>query len=638
MKRKFSFNLAPVVSAANPTPISPSGCFSSATGTRTDSVQKVTSKTDTLVKPTPEPTPAVIHQPTHTHRRHTSKDSIASIVNPHLINRRELSPKTELELRAACALILQNFKPSDHDLRDVDPKLDFLGMDKRREYKSGTDQVRARKSSVVPTETRSGDAKKQSHREERATKQNPDLPMQANTSRRRAEHTSGAEREQEKRRDVRPPPSDAPRSTTAKSEVDTEDSKSVGTPLTDSRDLHANNGSTAPTSVALTSEGSSKRASRHLESAAAIADAQAAQWMRQELEKRRHQLPSGPQTHPKVEEGPSRPPSRARSIRSLKSGIKEYVFPGSATLSRTQSRESLNTVNSHTSSQVEGKQSRWRSWNFQRKNSSRASSRPGTSKGRTESQEQDKKGELNLNRELPPLPGLDSWDKQEEQAKQKETAKSQAPNAHIATLMRPQDQRQEYAAAVRNYHRRSGSDTLAIRHANSTQPQPSTSVGRTASLKKAHAVNDSTGRSKSKSDMHMDFDRMMSAMDPSSPRTLTDRPKDHASQSSASNAGAGMSRSHSVRDGRNEALNFSRKISTDAVRSPGYKSDKGLYKNAVQITGPPKDESKNKLKKVLSGWLRKEKKENWMNQVEKNGVRGGVMTQDEAALPPVVRY
>jgi hypothetical protein len=59
----------------------------------------------------------------------------------------------------------------------------------------------------------------------------------------------------------------------------------------------------------------------------------------------------------------------------------------------------------------------------------------------------------------------------------------------------------------------------------------------------------------------------------------------------------------------------------------------------VQISGPNKDEQKSKLRRVLSGWmLKKEKKEDWMGKVEKRGVRNGVMVQEEAALPPVVRY
>jgi hypothetical protein len=84
------------------------------------------------------------------------------------------------------------------------------------------------------------------------------------------------------------------------------------------------------------------------------------------------------------------------------------------------------------------------------------------------------------------------------------------------------------------------------------------------------------------------------------------------------------------------APNFSRKISAEVPRSP---KEKIPYKNVVQVSGPAKDEQKSKLRRVLSGWmLKKEKKEDWMGKVEKQGVRNGVMVQEEAALPPVVRY
>jgi hypothetical protein len=47
-----------------------------------------------------------------------------------------LDSQTERELRAACKLILQNFKPSDHGMEDTDPKLDFGGMNRPREHRT----------------------------------------------------------------------------------------------------------------------------------------------------------------------------------------------------------------------------------------------------------------------------------------------------------------------------------------------------------------------------------------------------------------------------------------------------------------------------------------------------------------------
>lgn len=465
-----------------------------------------------------------------------------------------------------------------------------------------------------------------SDRTDATAKTYPDLPMQANTGRRRAEHA--ADKEAERRRHVKSATAEAPRTATMRTETtDSDDAKSIGTPLSASTDAHLNNGSTAPTSAAFTSSRSSKRTSRHFESAAAVADAQAAEWMRQELEKRRQQLASQPQS---ASQEAHRPPSRASSI---KAGIREYIFPASAALSRSQSRESLRTMNSQ-SSQGQPKRSGsshgWRSWGLQRKSSSRSNSRPVTSNGHLERPEQEKKPELNLNRELPPLPSLDTWKDSEQQ--RKEQRKSQIQSAHIATVMRSQDkQQQEYAAAVRRHHRRSGSDSLAVRYANAHPQVSASATPRPVSMQKRTAPH---------LESSMDFDQMMSAM--SSTRHLDDHLKfsmngGHAPQQSAS----ALSRSPSIKlssDGRLQAPNFSRKISTDVA--PASRGREHAYSNVVQL--PPntrKEEQKSKLRRVLSGWmLKKERKDGWMQRIEKEGVKGGVMIQDEAALPPVVRY
>lgn len=83
--------------------------------------------------------------------------------------------------------------------------------------------------------------------------------------------------------------------------------------------------------------------------------------------------------------------------------------------------------------------------------------------------------------------------------------------------------------------------------------------------------------------------------------------------------------------------NFSRKISADI---PSTAREDPNFPNVLPIEAPAqKTSQKSKLKKVFSTWMiKKEKKENWMDQLEKNGIKTGVMVQDEAAVPPVVRY
>ncbi|KAJ4298260.1 hypothetical protein N0V90_006159 [Kalmusia sp. IMI 367209] len=561
------------------------------------------------------------------HRRHRSKDSVTSI-NMSYISRQRIDPKTEQELRAACALILQNFKPSDHDITDADPRLDFRGPHRRREQKTEPSQVKDRRPTGAPAEHKSNshDARKQNPKLDATSKSYPDLPMRANTGRRRVDNSDHTEAETEGKRLVKSPTNDAPRQVLARADTDLDDVLSVGTPLTASTDTHMYNGSTAPTSVAVTHR-SSKRTSRQLGDPAAIADAQAAEWMRQELEKRRQQKAAQPQSRPHTSE---RPPSRGASIRS---GFRDYIFPGSRGLSRSQSRDSLRSQSSSQPKRSSSSQG-WRSWGLNRVSSSRNSSRPGTSSGRVDRSEHDKKGELNLNRELPPLPSLDTW---KEPARLKEQPKSQVKGAHIATLMRTQDQQQQqqqsYAAAARQHHRRSGSDSLTTRYVNAYGPAPARIKFPTqqAFAQKSSALVPE--------DRPVDFDHMVSAMSSSS-RNFDDQPKlrvnGHVPEHSST-----VPRSSS--DGRLHAPNFSRKISTDGpLTDRPFDATEFTYPNVVQITAThaqKTQEQKSKLKKVLSGWmLRKEKKEDWMQKLEKEGIKTGVMMQDEAALPPVVRY
>jgi hypothetical protein len=568
------------------------------------------------------------------------------MINSAYISRRPLSPKTEKELRSACALILQNYKPSDHDIPDeAKPRLDTNGM-RRKDH--GSDTVRVHRPTGAPADLRSAhDGRKQGHKYMK--EDSVPVPVQANTGRRR-ELTEAAQLY------GKPPPFLLPSASAIRDLMDNDSNSSLNSPVTSSIGHHHNNGSTAPTSAAFTSGRSSKRASRQFDNAAAVADAQAAEWMRQELEKRRHKVSSNP--HPDIPPL-TRVPSRSRSIRSE---IKDYIFPGSATLSRSASknqsrqisrRGSHESLRSQTSSSQEPKRSGssqgWRSWGFQRKLSSRSSSRPGTSKGRIEALGQDKKSDLNLNRELPPLPGLDTWKPDEPTLKDEST--SQAPGAHIANLMRPQDQdhqQQDYAAAVRRNHRRSGSDTLAMKY--TTYSPPSAQIARSASQRKPQVVvTPKRTTTTVPLDTAMDFDELMSTMD-SHKGNFKDQLAlnyNHSPQHSPQHSAItdiyslqSPTRSMKMSSDQNRLeipTNFSRKISAEI---PSAARDDPAFPNILPIDTPAQKVSqRSKLKKVFSVWmLKKEKKENWMDQLEKNGIKKGVMVQDEAALPPVVRY
>ncbi|PVI06379.1 hypothetical protein DM02DRAFT_623299 [Periconia macrospinosa] len=591
MKRKFAFNLAPV-------------------------------KVPPTAKHAAESAPS---SHTHSHRRHASKDSVPSLDSPRII-RRHLDPVTERELRVACKLILQNFKPSDAEFADNDPKLDFSGPHKRRgdrveeSHKSHlAKDVNVYRPTGAPADTRtSRDTKKHAHKSDPAAKAYPDLPLLANSSRRR--DIQPADKQVERARSVKVPERDVVRSAPMRVDVDSDDAKSLATPLTASTDPHNNYASTAPTSVG------SHRGSHQYDSAAATADAQAAEWMRQELDKRRPRdsanvLPDPPSSS-------HRPSSRASSI---KAGIRDYIFPASRSLSRTPSYSSLRTADSQTSGQQlrrSGSMTGWRSWGLQRRTSSRSSSRPGTSNGHVERLEQDKKAEVDLNRKLPPLPSLDTWKDPEEE--KKEQPQVQVPGGHIASVMRTQgqpqhqQQRQDYAAAVRKHHRKSGSDSIPLRVANARNPPLVVPVPTQHTTRK-HS--------------NTEVDSMMSSM--TSTRNLDDLLTLHVGGHAPRRSTGSISHSSNMAVG-GAAPNFSRKISSEIP--PSILSPRGLpYSNAVEIsagaTPKEKQEQKSKLRQVFGGWmLKKDKKDDWMQKVEKKGVKGGIMTQEGAALPPVVRY
>ncbi|OAL48400.1 hypothetical protein IQ07DRAFT_613092 [Pyrenochaeta sp. DS3sAY3a] len=612
MKRKFSFNLAPV---------------------------KIAAKAEPEEKQPSEPKSSHSASSSTSHRRHGSKDSICS--NSPWINRPVIDPQTELELRAACRLILRNFKPSDHGMENTDPKLDFGAMSRPREprehkeHKTQTSEVRVRMPTGAPADAASNFvARKPSTKtrsrakadmEIRARKQN-EGPARSNSTRQRADFAWLDDRDDKRQQNLKKygksPSIDLQRPAAPRTDTDDE----VVTPVTvASSYAYSKNASTAPTSASLTSGRSSNRRSRQLDNPAAIADAQAAEWMRQELEKKKKE--DGSQARPSTA---VRPPSRSASIRN---NIREYVFPGtrSRSLSRAQSSESLRTaetLGSQDSQDIQrsGSVTGWRGWNLPRRTNSRSNSRPGTSKGPAEESEQSKKGDsktVNLNRELPPLPGLDTWkDPEPEPPKeQPQSPKSPMSATHIASLMRPQEPQQERSPAPRGKdHRRSGSDTLAMQF-NSAFPV--------------------RGSSRQKPELQIPLQPTRTA--PDSPVT-----GEHVMTgwSSTSNLNSRLELGSSIHtrqrsgdtnptspDGKPsiEIPSFAHKMSMDALTSRSTTSKE------AKITR--KEEHRSRLKNIFSGWIhRKEKKDDWMHKIEKQGVKEGVIVQDGGSVAPVVRY
>ncbi|KAJ4346044.1 hypothetical protein N0V95_005777 [Ascochyta clinopodiicola] len=616
MKRKFSFNLAPVVGTV------PSSRHHVDFLTL---AQKIPGKADAAKDKTPEPTPSQSQSQTqkesHSHRRHQSKDDF-----PHLaayIDRQSLTATTERELRAACRLILQNFKPSDHGMEDTDPRLDFGAMNRRRgELKdaapSGANNVRVRMPTGAPVDLKTA-LEVRRLRAEAEAKQKPQqqstLPVRTKSARQRFDDAFSDERGRsaaKKYVNTKPPSADTvqrsdtvQRGRSQRNRTGSGDADSLATPMTGSTtDAGFHHASTAPSSAALTSGGTSNRHSRQLDNPAAIADAQATEWMRKELERRRQQNDS-PQQHPPPTA--NRPPSRARSI---KENIKEYIFPGSSApsraLSRTQSRESLALYDDQEGEPKRtGSQRGWRSWGSALRVNSRSNSRPGT-RGRDSEQEQTKKTEVNLNRELPPLPSLDSW--KDEVRQQPELSSS-----HIASVMRAHDKQQGPFSPTRSHHTESGSDTLAVQYAQAYPQSPSHSHRSPMYNKQKVDSKKSSPRPD-----QVDMSQVMTGW--SSPSNLAPRNGHVRHQSTDDSSPGKMSMDQN---------NFSRKISMDTPDHPAFPTTVKMQKNQQQ----------SRLKKVFSGWmLKKEKKEDWMHKIEKEGVKEGVLVQDGGAQSPVVRY
>ncbi|KAF1925727.1 uncharacterized protein M421DRAFT_423565 [Didymella exigua CBS 183.55] len=596
MKRKFSFNLAPV---------------------------KIPGKTGAAKEKTPESTPAQAQpqKESQSHRRHHSND-----VFPHLaayISRQPLDAHTERELRVACRLILQNFKPSDHGMEDTDPRLDFGAMNRRKGEQqktaagaAGANDVRVRMPTGAPVDLKTALEARRLRAEAEAKKAAQSaLPVRTKSARQRFDDAFSDERGRsaaKKYTTVKPAPTETTvqRGRSQRTRQESGDADSLATPMTGSTtDACFNQASTAPSSAALTSGRTSNRHSRQLEPAA-IADAQAAEWMRKELERRRQQNDS-PQQSPATA---ARPPSRARSI---KNNIKEYIFPGSTTvsrapsraLSRTQSRESLALYDDDDVEPTRTESQRgWRSWGSRIRVNSRSNSRPGT-RGR-DAESDRKKSEVNLNRELPPLPSLDSW-------KGEVKPQPELSSSHIASVMRAQDKQQGPFSPTRSHHshRRSGSDTLAVQYAQAYPQSPSAHSHRSPMYNKQRADSKKSSPRPDQGEISQVLTGWSASAGNLAPRNGHVR---HQSTDISSLGKMSM-----------EQNSFPRTTSVDTP-------DQHAFHNVEKLQ---KTQQQSKLKKVFSGWmLRKEKKVDWMSKVEKQGVKEGVLVQEDHTHGPAARY
>ncbi|KAK7526722.1 uncharacterized protein IWZ02DRAFT_180721 [Phyllosticta citriasiana] len=414
------------------------------------------------------------------------------------------------------------------------------------------------------------------------------------------------------------------------------------TPLSGSTDIQRQFGSTAMTSAEPLSI-ASKRNSHHIscDEDATKTEAAAVSWMREEGKRLKEQ--STAQTQPQRE------PRRSGSIsRSVRSEIRDYFRPGSSIISRTTSRESLWSRNSDALGTQPPPSHGWRSWGFQRKPSQESiSSRRASTFGRTD-KACDSKKEINLNRELPPLPSLDQWKGSETEADAQ--AKPTNPT-HIANLMqapkvRPRkDQNQRIQSSEKTRQR-----PVEPNAHKPPMPRPKNGRRNISTESEVSMHFGPRGETEVRDMGKVDLDRVVSAM------RYGGKPKVDGNKSNPSlvDSGHGQDEAEPSRKpsmkisveqiNNSEAPNFSKKI-TPEVTSPLAAVDTSQYKNKVEIkTNSTTNSSHNMrgLKKAFSSLLLGNKKdrknENWMDEIEKNGVKGGIIIPDEVAGAPVVRY
>ncbi|KAL9087619.1 MAG: hypothetical protein Q9165_006543 [Trypethelium subeluteriae] len=392
-------------------------------------------------------------------RQTLDPDQLSPPPQPLSLRNPPLSPKTEYQLRQACAALGRDSKPSGSGLNPPPQRLPRSKGEKSH-ARSGSD-VQHSESEGALTDFEMLEPSKFSYKPDADLKDLLGEPVgstqaaPANIGRRREPMGLSTEgpRPKGRQKSFTAPtapdlirPSDARTKTSAHAEpCDT----ATSTPHTGSSDMAWAN-STAPTSEAITPARSSNRGSnQHVLSEQEVSsrtDEAAAEWLRIERDKRKDQesrrdVQSKTQTPapvPYTAGVTERPPSRARSTsraRSIKDAVQNYIRPGAPSGSRSSSRESFRSQKSNRRrSPTAG---RWRSWSLTRNKSTRHESRPGSRDGRPSGRDESNRGrsttkpEINLNRELPPLPSLDNW--QEPEPEPEPTT----PSTHIASLMRP---------------------------------------------------------------------------------------------------------------------------------------------------------------------------------------------------------
>jgi hypothetical protein len=482
-------------------------------------------------------------------------------------------------------------------------------------------------------------------------------------------------------------PMDRPRTAPAESS-----NKNFAIPRAASTDQQFVHASTARTSVAITPARISTRASKHLildpdsyQAAISEADTEATKWMHSKFEKIAVQ--SQPAETPQ--------PPRSRSLKrgwSLRSELREYVRPLTSSGSRPASRDrgDRSSISRKPSGNVRSASAQgWRSWSLQRKSSkSSLVEPPSMSSGAMLSSVPvqtpyqgplvNQRKEIDLNRELPPLPSIDTWQEPQSQP---------PPGLHIASLMRTKSKAQSRKSVARK--------TLLAFDPEVIPPAP---IASAPSINKSSSIRNTTIFKSSESFRQQPTDHIADSQYPvstarksmgavSSPehvvgsaRKSTDAHSKTSSSDSCFSPAPSTSPGHRrsldlnraaepvksvetfqqstsslsykrrpsdattapttrpmTRDSK--APNFSRKISVDN----NGRIHEAHVSNVVEVTAlppmPAKKQNFASLRKVLSKFdLKSGKPMNWMDKFEADGIKAGILVHNKESPVAVVRY
>ena len=403
-------------------------------------------------------------------------------------------------------------------------------------------------------------------------------------------------------------------------------------------------------------------------------------------------VPAAPRPSENVSQAGSRSRSLTRQLREyIRRGSRDRSQSASADISRPESRSrSIDTFNSSISSlapSIDSTSSKWRRWRpFHRTQDSGDSndiSRPGSSsssyrrhkRSREVAIPQDKKPPINLNRELPPLPSLDSW-------KPIELMEPVEPIVP-ADAVEPGPPKPLHIAAMYNGRTKSKRGRKPDEAVNSSRSQKPSVDSISSGQPRDSVLNEGRGVTSldnSQSPPHiykerpesfrlppLPFDNPdgqavsqdVSAQPPSDnqghtvdfSRTTSFSTKSRFGRSvsyrvpTSSNTGTasnGATDQHS-RTLSEQQLNFSRKLSSDDY----VRMHDTRYQNAVEIkakqpsrskTAPQVTQDKPKKKKWWQSSSKQKKEKTWMDEVERVGSNSGMILTDETVGSPIARF